>query len=341
MYSLINTITKGFADNDIETIEVDYETFFSPAVNNFVNRFESLPNKIKSTWKRRYIRKVNDEYTKLFEETNPGIVFIYNNQLILPETLRYFRQKSKVFFFLGDNPLYTPTSEYNLTILYHADYIMCPDTFWARQLERMGVKNIHFGVFGFDERTFYPFTPGKTDFEKYRSDLVYIGAGQKTNWGFKRFMFLNNFRDLDMKAYISGDGYFSKWKAYFPELEKRIVPIKYVDQPTTNLICNCGKIYPIDLVPSFFQGIHIRIMDSIGSGVMPLVEHSDNIDMVFDKAELPCLKNYEEAEKLAKYYLQNDSRRERIVANLRDFVADRYEPKNVIRGMLEDVFEVA
>lgn len=341
MYSLVNTISKGFADNNIETIEIDYESFFSRSVNSFVNRFESLPNKIKNNWKRYYIRKLNAEYTRLFEENKPEIVFIYNNQLILPETLKYFRTKSKVVFFLGDNPLYTPTSEYNLTILYHADYIMCPDTFWISQLERMGVKNLHFGVFGFDETTFYSFKPDENDFSKYRSDLVYIGAGQKTNWGFKRFLFLNNFRNLDLKAYISGDGFFSKWKGYFPGLESKITPIKYFDQNITNLVCNCGKIYPIDLVPSFFHGIHIRIMDSIGSGVMPLVEYSNDIDFVFNDIELPCLKNYDEAENLAKYYLENDSRRERVVENLRDYVSRKYEPRKIVKEILEDVFRVS
>ena len=89
-YSLLKTIVKGFSENGIETIAVDYESFFSRFVNSFVRRFESLPNKIKKNWKQHYIKKVNAEYTRLFEIHKPEIVFIYNNQLILPDTLKYF-----------------------------------------------------------------------------------------------------------------------------------------------------------------------------------------------------------------------------------------------------------
>lgn len=336
-YSLLKTIVKGFFENGIETIAVDYESFFSRSVNSFVRRFESLPNKIKKNWKQHYIKKVNAEYTRLFEIHKPEIVFIYNNQLILPETLKYFRTRSKIVFFLGDNPLYTPTSEYNLTILYHADYIMCPDTFWIQQLKRMCVKNLRFGVFGFDETTFYPFAPAKEDYEKYKCDLVYVGAAQKTNWGFKRFLFLNQFRNLDMKAFISGDGYHRKWKAYFPDVDQRIIPHTLFDPNFNNLVCNCSKIYPIDLVPSLFHGIHIRIMDCIGSGIMPLVEYSEDLDLVFKDAYIPTLKNYDEAEKKAKLYLMNDSKRENIINELREYVKASYASKDIIKTILEDV----
>lgn len=336
-YSLLRTISKGFSDNGIETIEVDYEDFFNPHVNNLINRLESLPNKIKNKWKHYYIKSLNREYSRLFDLHQPGIVFIYNNQLILPETIRYFRERSKIVFFLGDNPLYTPTSEYNLPILYHADYVMSPDTFWIRQLESIGIRNLYFGVFGFDETTFYPFTPEKEDFEKFKCDLVYVGTAQKTNWGFKRFLFLNHFRNLDMKAFISGDGYYNKWKAHFPDLDKRIIPHNLNDPHFNNLVCNCSKIYPIDLVPSLFHGIHIRIMDCIGSGILPLVEYSRDLDLVFKDASIPTLKNYKDAENTARCYLNNDSKREAVVNDLREYVKINYAPKDIIGAILEKV----
>lgn len=51
---------------------------------------------------------------------------------------------------LGDNPLYTPTSIYNLHILFSADYVICPDSMWRDQLTQMGVKNAVFDCFGFN-----------------------------------------------------------------------------------------------------------------------------------------------------------------------------------------------
>lgn len=337
-YSLLNTITNGLLANDTETIHSDYESFFKPSINKFVKKYESLPNKIKNTWKRAYLSKVNSEYRKQFETHSPDIVFIYNNQQILPETVKYFRTRSKVVFFLGDNPLYTPTSDSNLAILFHADYIMCPDTFWVSQLEKMGLTNVYFGVFGFNETIFYPFTPTKDEYEKYRCDLAYVGTGQKTNWGFKRFLFLNSFLNLEMKAYISGDGYNNKWAKYFPDLKDKIIPYESFNPGFNNLLCNCGKIYPIDLVPSLFNGIHIRIMDCIGSGIMPLVEYSQDLDLVFKDTYIPSLKNYNDAEKTARCYLNNDSKREAIINDLREYVKVKYAPKDIIGSILKKVF---
>jgi hypothetical protein len=337
-YSLLYTITNGLLANNTEAVHSDYETFFKPAVNRFVKKYESLPNKIKNVWKQRYVNKVNAEYKKQFEQHGPDIVFIYNNQLILPETVKYFRTKSKVVFFLGDNPLYTPTSDSNLAILFHADHIMCPDTFWVNQLEKMGLTNVHFGVFGFNEKIFYPSAPSKEDYEKYKCDLAYVGTGQKTNWGFKRFLFLNSFLKFDLKAYISGDGYSNKWIKHFPELNEKIIPYESFNPGFNNLLCNCGKIYPIDLVPSLFNGIHIRIMDCIGSGIMPLVEYSADLDIVFKDAHMPSLKNYTEAEKTTRCYLNNDSKREAIVNDLREYVKIKYAPEDIIGGILQKLF---
>jgi DUF based on E. rectale Gene description (DUF3880) len=334
-YSLLDTIADGFAANNVETVRVDYETFFKPSVNSFVKKYESLPNKIKNTWKGSYLKKINNGYLRLFETHNPGIVFIYNNQHILPETVKYFRTKSKVVFFLGDNPLYTPTNDTNLAILFHADYIMCPDTFWVNQLHKMGLDNAYFGVFGFNENIFYPFKPSNEDYEKYKCDLAYVGTAQKTNWGFKRFLFLNSFIKLDMKAYISGSGYSNKWKKYFPELDEKIIPYESFNPKFNNLLSNCGKIYPVDLVPSLFNGIHIRIMDCIGSGIMPMVEYSSDLDLVFNDTPIPFIKNYHEAESTARIYLNNDSKREAVINNLRDFVKVKYAPKKIVGGILE------
>lgn len=336
-YSLLNTVKRGFEANGIDTVWVEYETFFNPGINRFVSRFETLPNKIKNRWKEPYVRKLNAGYKKQYDLHQPEFVFIYNNQLILPDTLIYFRRKSKIIFFLGDNPLYTPTSEFNLTILYQADYIICPDTFWIAQLERIGVPNLHFGVFGFDDSVFYPFEPDKKDLEKYGSELVYVGTAQKTNWGFKRFMFLNLFRKFKFDAYITGNAYTQKWKNWFPELEKNIIPHQINDPVFNNLVCNCSKLYPVDLVPSLFNGIHIRIMDCIGSGILPVIEYSADLDLVFRGIEVPVLRNYNNAEPLVKKYLQNDVARINVVKALREYVIDRYEPGKVLRKIVEDI----
>ncbi|MBI1781997.1 MAG: glycosyltransferase [Sphingobacteriales bacterium] len=334
-YSLFKTIDTGLKANGVETVKVEYESFFRSSVNSFVKKYESLPNKVRKVWKEPYIKKVNEGYRQVFDKEQPNLVFIYNNQLIEPETVKYFRTKSKIVFFLGDNPFYTPTHDSNLAILFHADYIMSPDTFWIKQLEQVGVQNLHFGVFGFNEDVFYPFQPSAADYVKYKCDMAYVGTAQKNAWGYKRFLFLNNFLNLDLKAYISGDSYNSKWKKYFPELEAKIVPYDSFNPGFNNLLSNCSKIYPVDLVPSLFNGVHIRIMDCIGSGIMPLIDYSTDLDIVFKDHALPYIKNYNEAERIARHYIKNDTERETLMKGVRQMVKEKYMPQTVIKGILE------
>ncbi|MDV7401963.1 hypothetical protein RZS08_61650, partial [Arthrospira platensis SPKY1] len=113
---------------------VDYQDLHSPRLNRIYNNYTSLPRKVRKYWEDPYIRKTNEGYLEIFRDFQPDLVFIYNNQLVAPGLLEQFKQKARIAFMLGDNPLYTPTSIYNLHILYQADYIISPDTMWRDQL---------------------------------------------------------------------------------------------------------------------------------------------------------------------------------------------------------------
>ena len=46
-------------------------------------------------------------------------VFIYNEEFLLPKTIKIMKEKSKIIFFLGDNPLnYNPPNAHCLQILF-------------------------------------------------------------------------------------------------------------------------------------------------------------------------------------------------------------------------------
>lgn len=333
-YSIAGIIRKGLEDNAIEAHIVDYDDFVFKPFNSFVKRTEALPNKIKRIWKGKFIKIINEGYLNLYNRMKPDIVFIYNNQYIDPEVLEYFSEKSKVIFFLGDNPLYTPTSIYNLHILFSADYIICPDTFWIKQLETMGITNAVFDCFATDSSTYFKFNPTKEQRELFSSDLVYVGHAQKTNWGYKRFLFLNEFKDLNLKAFISGDGYQEKWKHIFPELENRIIPHNRYDSEFNNLVYNCSKVCPVETVPSLFNGLHFRLFDSLGAGTLPLCEYTKDLDIVFEGIEIPVIRSYGNAKETALYYINNDNERNSLVNKMNNRVNMIYSADKVIKRAL-------
>ena len=333
-YSLNASFVQGLIANGIETRTVDYEDFFSDSTNSFIRRFEPLPNRIKGVWKDPYINKINRNYLKIFDSFKPDIVLVYNNQNIQPWLLDKLRKSSSIAFILGDHPLYTPTNIYSLRMLFHADYIISPDSFWTRQLEVMGVSNIVNDTFTSDTGTYYRFDPGPEDILRYGSEVGYIGTAHKNSWGYKRFLFLSRFSSFDLKAYMSGDGYSRRWKENFPELKDSIIAHHSFDSGFNNKIYNCSKICPVDLVPSLFNGVHIRTWDILGAGSFPLCEYSSDLEEIFRGLDVPLIRKYSEAADIAGYLLRNEAERSEMSAAMLARALELHSPEKVIARML-------
>lgn len=332
-YPFLQSIIAGIEANGVELKAVDYQSFFSPRVNARYNNYTTLPLRLRRLWEEPYVRKANAEYLRIFREFQPDLVFIYNNQLARPALLEEFKRSAKVAFMLGDNPLYTPSNIYNLHILFYADYIISPDSLWCEQLTQMGVPGMTFDCFGFNSQIYYPMEVPEPERQRYRSDLIYVGSASKTNWGYKRMLFLDLFKNLDFKAYISGS--MERWYDLFPGAASKIVPHDRFDASFNNLVYNCSKVAPVELVPSLFRGIHVRVFDILGAGILPLCEYSADLERVFEGMELPIIKNYREAEEVARFWLEDEGRRKACVEAMRARVLERYTPAMVVRRMLD------
>lgn len=335
-YPFIHSIEAGIRSNGMEVRTVDYEDFFSRTVNKFVKRFVSLPNRMK-TWDKPYRQKVNTGYLQIIKEYQPDLVLIYNNQLVLPDLLTEIKGKTKIAFILGDHPLYTYTSLTNLHILFSSDYTICPDSLWQEQLIRMGIRNVVLDFLGFSEEIYHRLDITEEERQNHRSDFIFIGNVSKINWGYKRIMFLNLFKDYDLKAYLSGGGV-DRWLQYFPELKEKVVAHQRFDPGFNNLVYNCSKIAPMEQVPSLFNGIHARVFDALGAGVLPLCEYSADMERVFEGIDVPLIRNYNEVPELVDHWLKNDSHREDVVEKMRAKATADYAPRFMVQRMIERLF---
>ncbi len=338
-YSIKTTIKKGFEANGVEVHDLEYESMFSDFVNSFVKKYESLPNKVKDIWKKRYIRHINEGYLKEYEKWSPELVMIYNNQFIHPEVLEIFKKRSKIVFYLGDNPLYTPTSIYNIHILFLADYIITPDSFWCEQLKRMGISNVFFDCVGFDPEIYHPFSVPEDQYNTFKSEMVYVGTAHKHNWGYKRFLFLDHFRDFDIRIYMSGNGYDRHWKTFFPDLKEKVIRHDKFDHNFNNLIYNCSRISPVEQVPSLFRGVHIRIFEILGAGCFPLCEYSHDLNEIFAGLNVPFVKDYREAGEIGKYLLSGDNLRGGLVTSMRSVINERFSGAAVVKRIMERLYK--
>ena len=337
-YPFVHSIASGLLSQGFKVQSVDYEDFFSTTTNRFVNSSKSLPRRVRSLWESPHERSVNLRYLEIFDRFSPDLVFIYNNQLVLPDVVERFAEKARIAFMLGDNPLYTPTSIYNLHILFHADYIITPDSLWRDQLTRLGIRNVVFDCFGYAPEDGSAAEPTSLERREHGSDFVYVGSGSKTNWGYKRITFLNLFSSFNLRAYISGGG-LERWFHLYPDVESKIIPHDRFDAGFNNVVYRCSKIAPVDLVPSLFNGIHVRVFDALKAGILPLCEQSADLERVFDGIELPLIRDYREAQEIARHWLENGEARLECIRLMRARVEEHYTPSIVIKRMKEELFK--
>lgn len=325
VYSLAEMLKDGFQENNWVAKIIDYKELLPHRLNRFYERTAGLPKRITKYWVPKYFNIINQKYLEVYEQENPDIVLIYNNQYFYPETLEIISKKSNIVFFLGDNPLWSKTFDYNLTILKYADLILVPDSHWQLELSSIGINNIYCDYIGYSKKLFYPVSIIPLSIkEKYDSDIIFIGRNYADASGYKRTLFLNSFVGMNFK--IFGTKEWNKWIPKFPDLALHFnLMTNRIDNNELNLALNCSKVYPIDQNTGIVNGIHLRVFEIIGSGVLPIVEWRKDIDTVFGNT-LPVISNYNQARAIAKKYLDDEETRLHTVKKLRNLLNEFYTP---------------
>lgn len=328
VYSLANTFKEGFNKLGHETVQFDYRDKVRKLDQRVNTQMFRLPFSIRKKWNNRYMESINDIQKKNFDEQAPDLVIIYNNEMLLPETIEYFSRRASVVFFLGDNPFYTPTNDYFLHLLFKADLVISPDSFWTEQLELMGLSNCITEYFNTQHSEFKGMQS-----ETEQHDLLFVGMSYVNSWGYKRALFLNQFADLDIR--IHGNSAWNRWLEFFPDLKpKFILKGRYSDE-YMDLLHRNAKIYPFDSNPGVLNGIHLRLFDCIEYDMLPIPEYRKDIKEIFQKEGLPIITDYRKAKEIAEYYLVNENERKELVRSLKTFIRKNYNPDICLTRVLE------
>ncbi len=336
-YSLKTLFENAFKAKGIEVVSTDFRDFYPKWKQRINGYIHSLPDKISGSFYNSYIADINKNYLKFIETNKPDLALLYNNGNLIPETIDKIKKTCPVYNFLGDYPLFL-RNRFALETMMKCDHIFCPDTYWLDQIIKMGKKNVSYLIVGYDKNINYPisFLDKKNKKYSYSSDLLFIGRGYKySSYGYKRALFYDSFNNLDIKIYGREWEY---WFNYFPKLKEKYHPLNDIlTFEEVNRLCNNSKIYPIDLNPGLINGLHIRIFDAIGSGILPLVEYSKDIDAIFNNVPIPVIKDYREAPELAEYYLKNENERLFLIEKLKNYVDSNYSPELAVNKIL-DIF---
>lgn len=332
LYTLNQTFSAGFKKLGYEVELFDYRTRIKGIHQKINDQAFRLPFSFKNKWYNKYMENVNQIQKDEYDRQNPDIVLVYNSELLLPETVKYFKKKSKVLFFLGDNPFYTPTNKYFLDLLFHADLVISPDSFWTEQLVLMGIQNCVTKYFNPDFEDYSNVVP---DPGIERHDLLFIGMSYVNSWGYKRALYLSKFADFDLR--IHGNDMWYRWFDFFPELKSKFILKGRYSQDYMTQLHKSAKLYPFDSNPGLLNGVHIRLFDCIQLGILPIPEYRKDIDKLFKYQNLPIVYNYNDAKDIAAYYIKNDAEREELLVSLQKFIKTNFETEVILGNILTNL----
>ena len=339
IYSLSSMINSGLKANDIVGFLIDYRD--NPKLKRtFLKKFLDFifyrNDKVKKESKKQQL--CNNYILKKYYQINPEYVFIYNEEFLLPKTIKIMKEKSKIVFFLGDNPLnYNPPNAHCLQILFYADLVVFPDSYWKKQLEKIGLKNTVFEIIYDDSNSSYDHNNKITGEENRLNKILFVGRLYRNSWGYKRCLFLEQFSKSGITIYATGL-HWDKWLRFFPNIKKCVIKIsgKISKKRLENLLLS-HKLYPVDATNGISSGIHLRVFECINKGILPILEYTEDIDFVFKKNYIPVIYKYQDAHQLTEKLLNSDKLRIDTLENLRKFLIDNYSSKIVINRILKKI----
>jgi len=326
-YSVAKSAEDTFESMGDDVLSLDYRTILKKYDTALNTQMFRLPFNIRQIWEKYYFGKINDWYINQFEAIKPDIIVIYNNEMLLPSTLKWLKERNtRIIFFLGDNPLYTFTSRYNLAVLDYADLILSPDSFWESQLKKTGLhKIIHF-MFSTPNNMYYQIGNDNESYASRSIEVLYVGISYNDSWGYKKAKFLSHF--TNSKLQLHGNRTWKKWFEFFPELEKHFIEKEsFIKTEKLNHLYNRAKIIPVDGNPGLMHGLHLRVFESLGSGALPLMEWQDDLGFLFEGYnELPAVHSYSEIPELVDYYLKNEDIRSKTVESMKKIYNEKFSP---------------
>jgi hypothetical protein len=245
----------------------------------------------------------------------------------------------KVAVFLADSPFFLNRRDHILKMLMNADHIFAPDTYWLEQLNVLGINKTTFHLPGYDQSSFNVKKITTEEKNRYSHDIFYLGSTYKNIWGYKRALFLNFLTDFDFRFYGPPD--WNIWFDDFPRLKDHFVPLtsRFTEQEV-NTVASLNKIYPVDANPGLINGIHIRILECICMGILPVAEYRKDAETIFGNAGVTFIHNYSDTNEIIAGILKNDELRVNTLKKLQDLVNENYTTSKSVEVIFNKIFKM-
>lgn len=255
--------------------------------------------------------KMNRQLLYLIKNNQYDLIILAKADCIDYENIKKFNYYSKTFYYFMD-PLKIAHEMNAVNYASLTTWSSASTTAVKTLFKRAGANSYHV-LEVYDEKTYYP---GEENKHK-EIDVIFVGRGlpnRKKNIDFLR---QNNINVI----------------CHGPKWENKSI---YFDE----LISKYRKSKIILNFPQVDSGFSDRVFHVLGTGSFLLSKYCSDLKRIFKRGvHLDWFKTPEECLKLVKYYLKNDTIRERIAQEGHKYVSENFTWKHSIEKILEIVSE--
>jgi spore maturation protein CgeB len=295
-FTFNHSISNAFEKFQYSTEIICYDEPIHPfnLKNAILNKTLSDNRKLKEKSRLLFNKYVCNK----FDEFSPNIVFIYNGDILNPDTISYFRKTAKVAIWLLDGLYRHPRVE---ELAPYTDAFFCFEKEDTLLLKSKGI-NSYFLPQACDTTIYYPLSIPQD------IDILFVG----TLYGYpKRIEFLKKiitcFKDYNIQIYgIYKPIYKNPIKWIFRE-HRKIFKNKNVSPQEVNKLYNRSKICINIHHEQSKNGANPKVFEIAGSKSFQIADWNPYLETLFPDDEIVLYHSGDELISLINSYLKKDT----------------------------------
>lgn len=308
-----------------------------------INQCKYFPGITKTILKKiigRLKTKLNlEEYNREIYRSavffRPDLTVIMKGLRISPDTLRQIKEKvksTKIFNINYDDffsKYKTNVSDYLYKSIPIYDCLFTTRKINIKELLHFGAKRVEYLPFCYDPNVLYPVVATPSEYETYKSDVVFIGSFEKD-----RADKLESLANFDLAIWGN------QWNRLKSHSHiRRHLRHKDVYELEFSKVLNCSKI-----ALNFFRKgnrdvLNSRTFEMPACGAFIIAERTEEQAGYFEEGkEIVCFSDAEELREKVSYYLKHDEEREKIAGAVYERLKkEKYTVQDRVSNVL-DVF---